>query len=97
PAPWLRTYDLPDQATMHDELARRRVYVHPVRWTSLGLSLIEAMMLGLPIVAVAATEVVAAVPPEAGVVTTDRRRLQDGIREFLQDAELARLAGKAAR
>jgi glycosyl transferase family 1 len=97
PAPWLRTYDLPDQATMHDELARRRVYVHPVRWTSLGLSLIEAMMLGLPIVAVAATEVVAAVPPEAGVVTTDRRRLQDGIRHFIQDQESARLAGKAAR
>jgi hypothetical protein len=96
-AAWLRTYDLPDQAALHAELARRRVYVHPVRWTSLGLSLIEAMLLGLPIVAVAATEVVSAVPPDAGVITTDRRRLQMGIREFLQDAELARLAGKAAR
>jgi hypothetical protein len=96
-AAWLRTYDLPDQAAMHEELARRRLYVHPVRWTSLGLSLIEAMMLGLPIVAVAATEVSAAVPPEAGVVTADRRVLQQGMRWFLEDPESARLAGKAAR
>jgi hypothetical protein len=96
-APWLRAYDLPDQASMHKELARRRLYVHPVRWTSLGLSLIEAMMLGLPIVAVAATDVGAAVPPEAGVVTADRRVLQEGMRRFLEDPESARLAGKAAR
>ena len=27
---------------MHDELARRRVYLHPIRWTSLGLSLLGA-------------------------------------------------------
>ena len=37
--------DLP-QHRMHDELARRRVYLHPMRWTSLGLSLIEAMHAG---------------------------------------------------
>ncbi|HEX3309430.1 MAG TPA: glycosyltransferase family 1 protein, partial [Streptosporangiaceae bacterium] len=37
--------DLP-QARMHAELARRRLYLHPFRWTSLGLSLIEAMHLG---------------------------------------------------
>jgi len=46
--------DLP-QAQLHAALARRRVYVHPVRWTSLCLSLIEAMYLGMPVVAVAAT------------------------------------------
>jgi glycosyltransferase involved in cell wall biosynthesis len=55
------------------------------------------MMLGLPIVAVAATDVGAAVPPEAGVVTADRRVLQEGMRRFLEDPESARLAGKAAR
>jgi glycosyltransferase involved in cell wall biosynthesis len=46
--------DLPRSA-MHTELARRRVYVHPIRWTSLGLSLIEAMHLGMPVVALATT------------------------------------------
>ena len=35
------------------ELARRRVYLHPSRWTSLGLSLLEAMQLGMPVVALA--------------------------------------------
>ena len=51
----------PPQAAMHAELARRRVYVHPVRWTSLGLSLLEAMHLGMPVVALATTEAVEAV------------------------------------
>lgn len=96
-APWLGAYDLPDQAALHAEMARRRVYVHPVRWTSLGLSLIEAMLLGMPIAAVAATEAAAAIPPEAGVVTTDRRRLRAAVREFLEEPETAHLMGKAAR
>ena len=51
-------------------MARRRVYLHPIRWTSLGLSLLEAMHLGMPVVALATTEVPEAVPPEAGVVST---------------------------
>ena len=42
--------DLP-QDELHAELARRRVYLHPIRWTSLGLSLLEAMHLGMPVVA----------------------------------------------
>ena len=53
--------DLP-QHRLHAEMARRRAYLHPVRWTSLGLSLLEAMHLGLPVVALATTEVVEAVP-----------------------------------
>jgi glycosyltransferase involved in cell wall biosynthesis len=60
--------DLP-QRKMHAELARRRVYLHPFRWTSLGLSLLEAMLLGMPVVALATTETADAVPPEAGVVS----------------------------
>ena len=88
--------DVP-QAAMHGELARRRVYLHTTRWTSLGLALIEAMHLGMPVVALAATEVVEAVPPNAGVVSTDVQRLVDAAREFVADPEAARLAGKAAR
>ena len=42
--------DLP-QAELHGAMARRRVYLHPIRWTSLGLSLLEAMQLGMPVVA----------------------------------------------
>jgi hypothetical protein len=88
--------DLP-QAAMHAELARRRVYVHPVRWTSLGLALLEAMHLGMPVVGLATTEAVEAVPPEAGVLSTRPERLWAAVREFMQDEDAARLAGKAAR
>ena len=87
----------PPQAAMHAELARRRVYVHPIRWTSLGLSLLEAMHLGLPVVALATTEAVEAVPAEAGVLSTNPERLATALRDFLHDEDAARLAGKAAR
>jgi hypothetical protein len=90
-------HDDPPQAAMHAELARRRVYVHPVRWTSLGLSLLEAMHLGMPVVGLATTEAVEAVPAEGGVLSTRPERLWEAVREFLHDEDAARLAGKAAR
>ncbi|MGY1840890.1 MULTISPECIES: glycosyltransferase [unclassified Modestobacter] len=90
-------HDDPPQAAMHAELARRRVYVHPVRWTSLGLSLLEAMHLGLPVVGLATTEAVEAVPAEAGVLSTRPERLAAAVRHFIDEPDAARLAGKAAR
>jgi hypothetical protein len=88
--------DLP-QHRLHDELARRRVYLHPVRWTSLGLSLLEAMHLGMPVVALGTTEVPAAVPAEAGVVTNRLDEAEAALRRLTADAEEAGLMGKAAR
>jgi glycosyltransferase involved in cell wall biosynthesis len=88
--------DVP-QARLHDEMARRRVYLHPIRWTSLGLSLIEAMHLGMPVVALATTEAPDAVPAAAGVVSTSVDVLADAARAFLAEPERARAAGRAAR
>ncbi len=88
--------DLP-QTELYDALARRRVYLHPVRWTSLGLSLLEAMHLGMPVVALATTEVVEAVPAEAGYVSTDVDLLVDAVRRLVADPEEARRRGAAAR
>jgi len=88
--------DLP-QTELYDALARRRVYLHPVRWTSLGLSLLEAMHLGMPVVTLATTGVVEAVPAEAGYVSTDVDALVDAVRRLVADPEEARLRGKAAR
>jgi hypothetical protein len=88
--------DVP-QARLHDELARRRVYLHPIRWTSLGLSLIEAMHLGMPVVALATTEAPDAVPAGAGVISTRVERLGEAVREFMSEPELARETGRAAR
>ncbi|TDE29607.1 glycosyltransferase family 1 protein [Actinomadura sp. 6K520] len=93
----LRTFEDLPQARMHEELARRRVYVHPYRWTSLGLALIEAMMLGLPVVALATTEAVEAVPPEAGVLSTRVGTLADAARALAADPPRARQIGKEAR
>jgi Glycosyl transferases group 1 len=96
--PGVATYqDLPTQDHMHRALAQRRMYVHPVRWTSLGLSLLEAMHLGLPVIAVDATEVRRAVPAQAGVVSADVDELLAGMRLYAAEPEAARLAGKVAR
>ena len=87
----------PPQEVLHAEMARRRAYLHPIRWTSLGLSLIEAMQLGMPVVACATTEVVEAVPPEAGIVSTDVEVLSRGLRGMIADPEGSRERGRAAR
>ena len=88
--------DLP-QDRMHDELARRRVYVHLSRWTSLGLSLLEAMHLGMPVVALGTTEAPFAVPPAAGVVSTRREEIYAAARHFATSPQAAAEAGEAAR
>jgi glycosyltransferase involved in cell wall biosynthesis len=96
-APGVRSVADLAQERLHHEMARRRLYLHPVRWTSLGLSLLEAMHLGMPVVALATTEVVEAVPPEAGVISTQVEVLADAARRLVADPEQARLMGKAAR
>ena len=95
-APSLGGTDLP-QDELHDAMARRRVYLHPIRWTSLGLSLLEAMHLGMPVVGLATTEAVEAVPDEAGVVSTDVTRLTSALRRLVADPDEARERGLAAR
>jgi glycosyltransferase involved in cell wall biosynthesis len=88
--------DLPHDA-LHDAMARRRVYLHPIRWTSLGLSLLEAMHLGMPVVALGTTEVREAVPPEAGVVSTSVDVLAEALARLTADPDEARERGRAAR
>jgi len=88
--------DLP-QSDLHEEMARRRVYLHTIRWTSLGLSLVEAMHLGMPVVAVATTETPRAVSPEAGITSTSFEEVAAGLRRLIAEPEQATLMGKAAR
>lgn len=79
------------------ELAHRRVYLHTARWTSLGLSLLEAMFLGMPVVAVASTMAPLVVPREAGVVSADVDTLRTALSGLVADRFLAEVVGKAAR
>ncbi|GAA3454101.1 glycosyltransferase [Dactylosporangium matsuzakiense] len=87
----------PPQAAMHAELARRRAYLHLCRWTSLGLSLIEAMAIGVPVVALGTTEAVEAVPPGAGVLSTNVATLLDAALWLIESPEDARRLGAAGR
>jgi hypothetical protein len=95
-APALGGRDLA-QAELHAEMARRRVYLHPIRWTSLGLSLLEAMHLGMPVVALGTTEAHEAVPPGAGVVSTRLDVLEEALRRLIADPHEARDRGARAR
>ena len=88
--------DLPTHQ-LHPQLARRRAYLHPMRWTSLGLSLLEAMHLGMPALAIATTEAVRAVPPEAGAISTRVDDLVAAARRLVDDPDEARRRGAAAR
>lgn len=88
--------DLPQHA-LHDRLGAHRAYLHPFRWTSLGLALLEAMAIGLPPVALATTEVREAVPPGAGVVTNDLGRLEAALAHLLDDPEEGAAMGRRAR
>ncbi|MDT0386441.1 glycosyltransferase [Streptomyces dubilierae] len=91
-----RTADLP-QGELHPAMAERRVYLHPVRWTSLGLSLLEAMHLGMPVLALATTEAVEAVPPGAGTLSTRPDVLARAARRYLHEPEAAAADGARAR
>ncbi|TDE09714.1 glycosyltransferase [Jiangella asiatica] len=93
----LRTFPDLSQDEMHAALARRRVYVHTHRWTSLGLSLLEAMHLGLPVVVLGTTEAPSAVPPEAGCLSARPDRLAAAAARLLADPDAARAAGLVAR
>jgi glycosyltransferase involved in cell wall biosynthesis len=88
--------DVP-QARMHEQMARRAVYVHPFRWTSLGLSLIEAMHLAMPVVALATTEAVLAVPPDCGAIGLDLDELGQALVQLVEEPELACDQGRRAR
>jgi hypothetical protein len=85
------------QADLHKRMAEHRAYLHPYRWTSLGLALLEAMTLGLPVLALAATAAPQAVPAGAGLVSADVDALAAHARALVADPDLARAEGEAAR
>lgn len=79
-------------------LARYRFFFNPIRYTSLGLSIIEAMMVGLPIVALATTELVTVIRNgENGYVDTRPDRLVEGMRRLIDDPKEAARLGVNAR
>jgi len=80
-------------------MCRYRFVFNPIRYTSLGLSVCEAMALGVPIVGLATTEMATLMAQgRAGYVHTDIRRLIDHMHKLLSDpAEARRLSIEARR
>jgi len=78
--------------------ARYRFLFSPVRYSSLSLSVIEAMMAGMPVVALATAEMASVIAHGvSGYAVTDTRRLAPLMRDLLRDPALARRLGEAAR
>lgn len=78
--------------------ARYRFFFHPVRYTSLGLAVCEAMMIGLPIVGLATTELVTVIENSvSGYVNTDVNDLIEQMQALIADPKTARRLGEKAR
>lgn len=78
--------------------ASYRFFFHPIRYTSFGMAVCEAMMLGLPVVALATTEMPTVIENgRNGIMDTDPERLIDGALALLGDRDLARRLGSAGR
>lgn len=85
-------------AQLHARLGRYRAFLHPIRYTSLGLAVLEAMALGLPVVGLATTELVTVVRNgENGWIETDPSRLAGHLRRLLADHDEATALSVGAR
>jgi glycosyltransferase involved in cell wall biosynthesis len=77
---------------------RYRFFFNPIRYTSLGLAVCEAMMLGMPIIGLKTTEMATAIENGvSGFVDTDVGRLVEPMRRLLAKPDEARQLGEAAR
>lgn len=86
------------QLELPQVLAMHRFFFNPIRRTSLGLAVIEAMFAGLPVVGLATTELVTVIDSgRNGYVDTRPERLVGVMRELLRDRALAAAWGEAGR
>jgi hypothetical protein len=71
-----------------------RFFFNPIRYTSLGLAVLEAMAIGLPVVGLATTEMVTVIRDGmSGILHTDPGHLVTGMKTLLGDHELAKQPG----
>ncbi len=86
----------------HDELpefmAQYRFFFNPIRYTSLGLAIIEAMMVGLPVVGLATTELVSVITSGYnGFISLNVDHLVGKMAELIDAPDEARRLGSNAR
>jgi hypothetical protein len=78
--------------------ARYRFFFNPLRYTSMGLAVIEAMMISVPVVGLATTEMVTAIDNGVtGIVETRIDRLISAMQDLCRDPGEARRLGENGR
>jgi len=83
---------------LHRRVAEYRFLFSPIRYTSLPLAVIEAMSIGMPVVALATTELPTVIENgETGYVSCDVDQLINAMRFLLANPEEARRLGANAR
>jgi glycosyltransferase involved in cell wall biosynthesis len=83
---------------LHRRVADYRFLFSPIRYTSLPLAVIEAMTIGMPVVALATTELPAVIENgRTGFVSCDINELVSCMRRLLIDREEAERVGKNAQ
>jgi len=86
------------QQALGELLARHRYFFNPIRYTSLGLAVVEAMTVGLPVVALATTEMATVIRNgENGWADTRPERLIEVMQQLRREPALARHWGEGAR
>jgi len=79
-------------------MAQYRFFFHPVRYTSLGLAVIEAMMMGMPVVGLATTELATVIRSgHNGLIDNRPDSLVLSMKELLRNKRAARSLGEAGR
>jgi len=83
---------------LHRQIARYRFLFSPMRYTSLPLAVIEAMTIGMPVVALATTELPTVIEDGVnGYCSCDLDVLVDRMKTLIADRELASELGRNAR
>ncbi|RVT97290.1 glycosyltransferase family 1 protein [Mucilaginibacter limnophilus] len=78
--------------------SRYRFFFNPIRYTSLGLAICEAMMMGIPVVGLATTELSAVIDNGySGFIHTDINYLVEKMKMLIDDPELAKEIGNNGR
>lgn len=83
---------------LHDVMAAYRFLFSPIRYTSLPLAVIEAMTIGMPVVALATTELPTVIENGvSGYVSCNVEELVEAMQRLLADPDEARRIGANAR
>jgi hypothetical protein len=83
---------------LHRLTARYRFLFSPMRYTSLPLAVVEAMSIGMPVVALATTALPGVIQDGVnGYISSDPDVLIDRMKALIADPELARALGQRAR